>query len=343
MFILNFAIESLQRIWSISCLSIYIASQLIFLYIPAKVCLHLDLRCPIACALMLETVRMIMKMHAFVRTICGRVLQGTSKADKEEQIIIPELQKYIYYLFAPTFLYRDHYPRRTSIRWNFVAARFLEVVATTFLFAYIYERNIKPTFEDYGKVDMPAGSFVSQHFGMLLPSTLIFLGTHHLIIHSWLNFTGELLRFGDRLFYKDWWTTGNYDDYFRNWNLVVGDWLYEYIYKDLRTNIFRGSNIACALAVYLLSAIFHEYALGFSVQLFFPLLFVLVLCCAVPLIFITRHVPSKVGNMMIWFSLIYGNGLMISLYCMEYFTKMNCPKESDESWFVPHLWSCNRK
>jgi len=41
------------------------------------------------------------------------------------------------------------------------------------------------------------------------------------MFHSWLNFTAELLRFGDRLFYKDWWNAETLDMYWRNWNLPV--------------------------------------------------------------------------------------------------------------------------
>jgi len=41
-----------------------------------------------------------------------------------------------------------------------------------------------------------------------------------------------MLRFGDRLFYKDWWNSVNFSGYYRNWNIVVHDWLFTYIYQD---------------------------------------------------------------------------------------------------------------
>lgn len=38
---------------------------------------------------------------------------------------------------------------------------------------------------------------------------------------------------------QDWWNSNSYADYYRTWNVVVHDWLYAYIYKDLyRVGIF---------------------------------------------------------------------------------------------------------
>ena len=32
---------------------------------------------------------------------------------------------------------------------------------------------------------------------------------------------------------QDWWNSTSYADYYRTWNVVVHDWLYAYIYKDV--------------------------------------------------------------------------------------------------------------
>lgn len=290
---------------------------------------------------------MLMKMHGFVRTISARVLQGKLKTEDDDIAtangVIPPFEKYLYYLFAPTMLYRDNYPRTAVIRWKFALGRFLEVVAVAFLYSYIYERHIKVHFGDFGKEELTTGSLIIKLFGMLMPCVIIYLCGFYLILHSWLNLTAELLRFGDRMFYRDWWTASNYEAYYRNWNVVVHDWLYEYIYKDLYTHIFKGSKLISSMIVFTISALFHEYVLGYALQVFFPVMFVFFGIIGVVMIFVTRFLPKNMGNILIWFSLIYGNCMMISLYSMEYFTRINCPKESYESWndlLVPHLWSC---
>jgi len=35
-----------------------------------------------------------------------------------------------------------------------------------------------------------------------------------------LNILAEILRFGDREFYKDWWNAKTIDEYWRKWNMV---------------------------------------------------------------------------------------------------------------------------
>lgn len=42
-----------------------------------------------------------------------------------------------------------------------------------------------------------------------------------------------MLRFGDRQFYLDWWNSCSFNTYYRTWNTLVQDWLYNYIYIDI--------------------------------------------------------------------------------------------------------------
>ncbi|XP_037825657.1 sterol O-acyltransferase 1 [Lucilia sericata] len=336
--------KNLQHLWSLSCLFTYITAQLVFAYVPTKLCLYLDLPFATSSVLLPETVRLLMKMHSFVRSVAPRVLAGKLKAEEQSgtQINFPAFNKYLYYLFAPTLLYRDEYPRTSTIRWKFALARFLEVVAVAFLYSYIHERHITQHFGNFGVEELNAASITIKLFGMLMPSIIIFLAGFYMILHAWLNFTAEIMRFGDRMFYKDWWTASNYEGYYRNWNVVVHDWLYEYIYKDFYNHIFKGSKALSSLTVFAISAVFHEYILGYALQVCFPVIFVLFGIIGVAMIFITRYIPKNLGNIFLWFSLIYGNCMMISLYSMEYYTRFNCPKEfnSWSDYLVPHLWSC---
>lgn len=54
-------------------------------------------------------VRLLMKFHSFWRYNCEKVLKYKTHSDQE--INLPTLSKFIYFLFAPTLLYRDNYPR----------------------------------------------------------------------------------------------------------------------------------------------------------------------------------------------------------------------------------------
>jgi len=340
---------SLQRFWSHSCLILYISSQLVFCFVSTSLCLKFNLPFVSACILLLESTRLLMKMHAFVRYNAERVLKGKAKKEDAEEEkegsgrpFVPPLSCYTYFLFAPTLIYRDSYPRTSHIRWKFALNRLLEVVAIAFLYAFIHERHIHEHFGQYGLEPMGPSQLILKLFGMMLPSAVIFLCGFYLILHSWLNFTSELLRFGDRMFYKDWWTSHTYDGYYRNWNVVVHDWLYEYVYKDMYTHVFRGSKVAASLAVFMISAVVHEQVLGFALQMFFPVMFFFFGVVGVALVFLMRSAPKVMGNIFLWFSLILGNATLISLYAMEHYALKNC-NLSNESWtyrLLPAVWRC---
>lgn len=51
-----------------------------------------------------------MKNHAFVRSNVPRVFAAVGKHENRKDAV-PSFEKFIYYMFAPTLIYRDHYPR----------------------------------------------------------------------------------------------------------------------------------------------------------------------------------------------------------------------------------------
>lgn len=50
------------------------------------------------------------------------------------------------------------------------------------------------------------------------------------VLHCWFNIFAELFRFGDRVFYEDWWNVKDFANYYRKWNIVVHEFLYYYVY-----------------------------------------------------------------------------------------------------------------
>uniref|UniRef100_A0A1A9ZYJ0 O-acyltransferase n=1 Tax=Glossina pallidipes TaxID=7398 RepID=A0A1A9ZYJ0_GLOPL len=334
-----------NKLWSCTCLTLYALSQFLFLIIACFLNFKLGLPFGSGIVLQLESIRLLMKMHAFVRTNIPRVLHGKVKTDDEltqYSIAFPPFNCYLYFLFAPTLVYRDFYPRASRIRWKFAITHLMEVVAIAFLYCYIYECYIVPNFSDFGKHSFNISFITVKLFASLMPFTMLLLTGFYMILHAWHNFTAELLRFGDRMFYKDWWTASNYDTYYRKWNVIVHDWLYEYIYKDFYIYIFNGSKLLSSLVVFWISALFHDIPLCFSLHLFFPAVCIFMGLLGVLLVFITRLAPKNFGNFALWFSLIVGNGALMVAYCTEYYARFNCPKLIENWWdhLLPHMWYC---
>lgn len=131
--------------------------------------------------------------------------------------------------------------------------------------------------------------------------------------------------------------------YYRTWNIIVHDWLYLYVYKDLYEYVTGRNRVLSQLLVFSLSAIFHEYIMGFTFKFFFPILFVLFQGAGVLLVFLTKKEHKAIGNIFMWLSLAMGMGIMLSLYHMEYYARKNCEfdRQDIKNYFIPISWSCN--
>lgn len=317
-----------------------IAYQILFMTYGIKALLWANLPLASSAIVMMEMVRFVMKSHAFIRSNVPRVLAGKLKTEsKDEKVHVPEFSKYIYFLFVPTLVYRDNYPRNKQIRWKKVVWNFTEVLGVIFYLSFIFERFLNPFYRHFGEKPLEPGTLVLSIFGSMMPSMLVFLCGFYCLLHAWMNAFAELLGFGDRMFYKDWWNAYSFDVFYRSWNVVVHDWLYTYIYKDCYENVVKGNKTAAALIVFLVSAIVHEIIVGFMFGVFYPVMFVLFQGGGVGMMFLPNRKHKTLGNIVMWLCLCIGNGVMWSLYCMEYFARQNCPDV--KSVLYPVSWICH--
>lgn len=67
-----------------------------------------------------------------------------------------------------------------------------------------------------------------------LPNTVFWLLMFYNGFHAQCNIVAEILKFGDRRFYDDWWNAKTFSEYWRLWNKPVHNWLVKHIYNPLR-------------------------------------------------------------------------------------------------------------
>ncbi|CAF1171002.1 unnamed protein product [Rotaria sordida] len=127
-----------------------------------------------------------MKSHAFVRENTPRAIlygQIYSQKDKTENITenksnsipnspCPEFSKYIYFIFVPTLIYRDSYPRTSSVRWNYVLAQLAQFVAAAFFGYYLFYRFCLPVFRHFKLEYVTVKIFVLSILNCALPGAL---------------------------------------------------------------------------------------------------------------------------------------------------------------------------
>jgi diacylglycerol O-acyltransferase-1 len=109
-------------------------------------------------------------------------------------------------------------------------------------------------------ITLDFASIIERLMKLSTISLIIWLAGFFAIFQSILNALAEIMRFGDREFYSDWWNSPSVGAYWRSWNKPVYSFMRRHIYSPL---VGRGwsSNAASAM-VFVFSGFLHELAVG---------------------------------------------------------------------------------
>ncbi|XP_063057976.1 sterol O-acyltransferase 1 [Engraulis encrasicolus] len=322
---------------------LFLLHQLLALgLLPASVVLRYGLPPASRFIIIMEQVRLMMKAHSFVRENVPKVL--VAQKDKKNALIMPQLSQYLYFLFAPTLIYRDHYPRNPNIRWSYVATKFSQFLGCLFYAYYVFVRLCIPQFRNISNQIFDPRAMVLCIFNSILPGVLVLFLAFFAFLHCWLNAFAEMLRFGDRMFYKDWWNSTSFANYYRTWNVVVHDWLFYYAYRDFLWLTEKRFRTGAIFFVFTVSAGVHEYILAICFGFFYPVLFCLFMCFGMMFNFILHdRRKGPIWNIIMWTSLFLGQGVIICLYSQEWYAQQYCPIHQPNllELLRPRSWTCH--
>ncbi|XP_011162106.1 sterol O-acyltransferase 1 [Solenopsis invicta] len=333
----------IRKFWDYGCLSAFMLYQVFFFIIPITMIIKENLSIGCSNIIILEQIRMVMKSWAFVRSAAPRYLSYEPHSETSRPSG-PKFSQYWYFLFAPTLLYRDKYPRTKEIRWMVVFRSFSEVGLSIFLLAFINERVIGSTYHAFGTQYLELKWFIRTTIELCIPAFLIFITGQYFFLHAWMNAWAEMLRFADRLFYKDWWNSTTYHELFRKWNLVVHDWLYTYIYKDMYEIVVPCNRTLAATVVFVTSAVIHEYVIAFGIGFLYPVMLIIFVGIGFPLFFVKIKVVTS--GIFVWILNIIGTSIVLNLYTMELYARWNnCPPHPNYylDLLIPRSWSCQEQ
>ncbi|XP_059432229.1 diacylglycerol O-acyltransferase 1 [Corylus avellana] len=255
-------------------------------------------------------------MRALAKSIDkGDVLPNSLNTDYPYSVSFKSLA---YFMVAPTLCYQTSYPRTACIRKSWVVRQLVKLIIFTGVMGFIIEQYINPIVKN-SQHPLKGNLLyaIERVLKLSVPNLYVWLCMFYCFFHLWLNILAELLRFGDREFYKDWWNAKTVEEYWRLWNMPVHKWMVRHIYFPcLRNGIPRGVAILIAFFV---SAIFHELCIAVPCHIFKLWAFIGIMC-QVPLVLITNYLQNKfrnsmVGNMIFWFFFcILGQPMCVLLY-----------------------------
>ncbi|TKW22783.1 hypothetical protein SEVIR_4G250800v4 [Setaria viridis] len=255
-----------------------------------------------------------------IRVLSKSTLKGASYGNHvdPENMKDPTIKSLVYFMLAPTLCYQPTYPRTTCIRKGWVIRQLVKCLVFTGLMGFIIEQYINPIVKN-SKHPLK-GNFlnaIERVLKLSVPTLYVWLCMFYCFFHLWLNILAELLRFGDREFYKDWWNAKTVEEYWRMWNMPVHKWIIRHIYFPcIRKGLPRGVAI---LIAFLVSAVFHEICVAVPCHIFKFWAFFGIMV-QIPLVFLTRYLQEKfqnimVGNMIFWFFFsILGQPIFVLLY-----------------------------
>nr|XP_023025138.1 sterol O-acyltransferase 1-like isoform X1 [Leptinotarsa decemlineata] len=293
-----------------------------------------------ASIVLLEQVRLSMKVYAFIRTSAKTVLQIDPL--RKQNVNRAKFSQYSFFLFAPTLVFSTDYPRTTKIRWTFATQRALEIAGGIFFLNFVVGRFLLPSCEEFGirkfhRTEVFVIILRNCFFGILF-----YLTGFYLLFHSVQNLFAELLCFGDRLFYDEWWNCTHFSQFFRRWNLLVHDWLYKYLYEDVYEYVVENKNVAKILT-FLISAVVHEWALTYILGYFFPGLSIYYLGFLLYILLEKKQQNNSTFKISFRIGLTTGIGILISVYMLEYFARINMKKHYNSigNFYLPNFLICD--
>ncbi|XP_037532240.1 diacylglycerol O-acyltransferase 1b [Nematolebias whitei] len=233
-----------------------------------------------------------------------------------------------YFVFAPTLCYELNFPRSPKVRKSFLLRRLFEMMFFIQLLVGLTQQWMIPIIQSSMKPleDMDLSRMTERLLRLAVPNHLLWLMFFYSFFHSSMNFTAELLCFGDRQFYKDWWNSESVTYFWQNWNIPVHKWCLRHFYKPLLRRGF--SKMISQSAVFFLSAFFHEYLVSVPLRMFRLWAFTGMMA-QLPLAWLVgRFLRGNYGNAAVWMSIIIGQPFAILMYVHDYYV-MNYKNEID--------------
>ncbi|KAI5864499.1 MBOAT, membrane-bound O-acyltransferase family-domain-containing protein [Durotheca rogersii] len=246
--------------------------------------------------------------HAYLHSVKG---EASVLPDLYAQCPYPQnitMGNLVYFWWAPTLVYQPVYPRSGKIRWIFVLKRLGEVVCLSVFIWFCSAQYAAPVlWNSLDKIDhLDFVSIVERLLKLSTISLVIWLAGFFALFQSALNALAEIMRFGDRAFYDDWWNSAGLGDYWRLWNKPVYQFMKRHIFSPL---ISRGWDMTSAsVAVFFVSAVLHELLVGIPTKNVIGVAF-MGMIIQIPLIWITRVFERMkgpngqlIGNCIFWVS-----------------------------------------
>lgn len=168
------------------------------------------------------------------------------------------------YIPIPTLVYELEYPRSDSINWRYVAEKLAATFGVIFVMIMVSQAFIYPVVMKTVAMK-EAGMSLTERFrefpwllsDLIFPFMLEYIMSWYVIWEVILNLLGEVTYFADREFYSDWWNSVSWDQFARDWNRPVHNFLLRHVYHS-SISAMQVNKHTATIITFFLSACVHE-------------------------------------------------------------------------------------
>ena len=138
-----------------------------------------------------------------------------------------------YFWWAPTLVYQPVYPRTAKTRGVYVAKRLAEGASLSIFIWLASAQYAAPLLDNsLAKISsLDLASILERLMKLSTVSLIIWLAGFLAVFQSVLNALAEVMKFGDREFYTDWWNSPSVGTFWRTWNKPVNHFMRRHVYN----------------------------------------------------------------------------------------------------------------
>ncbi|XP_029440566.1 diacylglycerol O-acyltransferase 1-like [Rhinatrema bivittatum] len=189
----------------------------------------------------------------------------------QKQVMYPlnlTVPDFCYFIVAPTLCYQLNFPRNKRIRKRFLFWRLFEMVFLAQLMLGLVQQWIVPIILKSMKPinDIESSLLMEYLLKLAVPNHFVWLIFFYWFFHCCLNVIAELLCFGDREFYLDWWNTNNIIHFWSSWNRPLHMWLIRHVYKPMLLNGYE--KLQAQTVIFLFYALIYESLISIPLKIF---------------------------------------------------------------------------
>ncbi|KAH9825806.1 diacylglycerol O-acyltransferase 1-2-like [Teratosphaeria destructans] len=213
------------------------------------------------------------------------------------------------------------YPMTDKRRWDFIAKRACESLLLSVVIFVACAQYAVPLLQnslnDISTLHL--SNILERVLKLSTISLVCWLAGFFAVFQSFLNMLAEIMMFGDREFYSDWWNSSDLRGYWTSWNKPVTHFMKRHIYSPM---VGRGIHpVAAQLITFTFSGILHELLIGVPTHNILGVAF-MGMMLQIPLIFLTDplsrmkgHNGKLAGNLIFWISFcFFGQPLAALIY-----------------------------